>query len=234
MRFVIKEIVNNYFVTDQKLALLKPLLDKESIFSSWDGTPGVKAVAAMRLTLYMAILSDMKSILFDTGGKTASMENVISALENKHFLNSIKNEYCKPIGVRVYGHDDDPEMKKLIEKQIHTQDIAKAEEHFTTLLPETIELFYSLKGSELAERVCDARNKMISHIEITTRDGERALYNPTDFGLKWNDARDIVEESKDIIFNSNLLINNSSYDLEDFLIGHKEAARSFWSVVNNA
>ena len=75
---------------------------------------------------------------------------------------------------------------------------------------------------------------MISHKEIRTVDGERALYNPTDFGLKWHDAQNIMLEAKEIIFNCNYLIHRGSYDLDGFKKGHTDAANSFWSRSKNA
>ena len=232
--FVIKEIINGYFVTDQKLALLLPLLEDKELFGKWDGSAGVSGVEALRLTLYMAVLADMRALLFDNDKRAASLEQVIEALKNEHFIKMIRQKFCKPPGVRVCSHDDDEEMRKLIEQQVQSEHIKHAEESFDSLLPETIQLFEKLKASELASRVDGARSKMISHKEIRNADGERALYNPTDFGLKWSDATDIVLQSRDIIFNCNLLINNGSYDLDSFLGGHKEAASSFWGVAKNA
>ncbi|MCE8001847.1 hypothetical protein HOP53_03245 [Halomonas sp. MCCC 1A11081] len=232
--FVITEIVNGYFVADQKLALLLPLLEDKELFGVWDGTAGVSGVEALRLTLYMAILSDMRALLFDNDKRAASLEQVVEALKNEHFVKVIRKRFCKPSGVKVLGHDDDEEMRQFVEEQVQDQQIKDAEETFDRLLPQTIQLFDKLKASKLASRVSDARSKMISHKEIRTVDGQRALYNPTDFGLKWGDASDVVLQSRDIIFNCNLLINNSSYDLDSFLGGHKKAASSFWGVAKNA
>ena len=81
----------------------------------------------------------------------------------------------------------------------------------------------------LITRVINARSKMISHKEIRTVDGERTLYNPTDFGLKWHDAQNIMSEAKEIIFNCNYLIHHNSYDLNGFQNSHRNAASIFWS-----
>jgi hypothetical protein len=233
-QFVIKEIINGYFVTDQKLALLLPLLDDEELFGKWDGTAGVNGVKALRLTLYMAVLADMRALLFDGDKHSASLEQVIGALRNEHFVKILRQKFCNPPGVNVCGYDDDEQLRKLVEKQVQADHTSSAEQLFDNLLPETIRLFDELEDSDLACRVDEARSKMISHNELRTVRGERGLYNPTDFGLKWRDAADIVLQSRNIIFNCNLLINNSSYDLDSFLDSHNEAANSFWSVAKNA
>lgn len=234
IEFVVKEIVNGYFVTDQKLALLTPLLEDKDLFGKWDGTLGVNGIAALRLTLYMAVLSDMRALLFDCDKRAASLEHVIEALRNQHFVKMIRENFCTPPGVHVAGYDDDEQMRKFVEEQVQAEHISQAQETFDSLLPQTLQKFEEMKTSELAGRVNDARSKMISHKEIRTVGGERALYNPTDFGLKWGDAAEIVGVARAIIFDCNLLINNGSYDLDGFLGGHKESADCFWAVVRSA
>ncbi len=231
---VINEIINSFFVVDQKLALLKPLLEDKELMPTWDNTPGVRAIEALRLTIYMAILSDMRAILFDTYDTSASIENLLSAFTNDAYVKALKTKFSKPLKVIVVNHGDDPKKKAWVTKQIQEDHTAREEKRFDELLLKTTSQFKEIKNSNLYERVNNARNKMISHKDIRTLDGERGLYNPIDFGLKWGDANDIVEKGKEVIFNSNLLITNSLFDLDSFLGGHKEAAESFWSVVKNA
>lgn len=228
--FVIQTIVNNYFVAHQKVFLLQPLLEDEELFGLWNHTHGVNAVEALRMTLYTAVLSDMRAILFDGDKRTASLEHVIESLRNKQFSMAVRENYIQPPPSKVLGHDDDLEMQELIERSGREMHLKTASEQFDRLLPETIQAFDELKSSELAERVDTARSKIISHKEFKTIDGERRLYNPEDFGLKWGDAKEIVEMSEVIIFNVNLLINCSSYDLESFFSAHKLSADSFWSI----
>jgi hypothetical protein len=236
MEFVIEEIINGYFVTYQKLALLSPLLGDKELVGKWDGTPGVDGFETLRLTLYMAVLSDMRALLFDGQEQSASLKNVIDALRNEHFVKMIRDRFCKPPGVwaNVCGHDDGEEKRKSVEKQVQTDHVKHRKERFDTLRSQTIELFDHLTNSELSKRVMDARDKMISHNDIRSVGRKRARYNPTDFGLKWKDAAEIVSLSQDIIFKCNLLINDSSYLVDDFLCSYKESANSFWAVVKNA
>lgn len=229
-KFVIKTIINNYFVTHQKITLLVPLLEDKELFGVWNNTIGQNAVEALRMALYMAVLSDMRAILFDLDKRTASLEQVINALHDKRFLMEVQNNFIQPPASKVIGHDDDMEIQALISNSGKDSYMQSANAQFQKILNETLNAFASLKSSELAERVNKARSKIISHKEIKTVNGERSLYNPEDFGLKWTDAKDIVENAKNIIFNVNLLINCSSYDLDDFLTSHQLSADSFWSV----
>ena len=229
VEFVIKELINGYFVADQKLALLIPLLEDEVLIHSWDETAGVKAAEALVFTLNMSVLSDIRALLFDPDKGTVSLKHIVSVLENQHSVKILRNSFTALEEVQVIGHDDDDNMRKTIEKYVNEESIQQRGEEFDKLVTETIDKYSALTGSDLAQRVINARSKMISHKEIRTVDGERTLYNPTDFGLKWHDAENIMSEARKIIFNCNYIIHRNSYDLDGFHNGHRDAANSFWS-----
>ena len=97
-----------------------------------------------------------------------------------------------------------------------------------------VKKFNALKSSELGIRLDSARSKMIAHKEINNNQGERALYNPTDFGLKWSDAKNILGESKELIYECNYIVNRTHVDLERSQHGNQEASNSFWTKMKNA
>lgn len=230
---MIKGIVNSYFVADQYLKLLQPLLTDQSIYSIWDFGEGVEGVAAMRMALYSHILSDMRAIMFDPGDKVTSMKNIIAALEDNGASKLIRENFCTPAGVKVCG-DYSPEDEQSLIETIQREDI----EHKMSLFDKTQETllkqYLELENSELGRRVDAARSRMISHKQVTTIEGQRKLFDASDFGLEFSDAKDIVEESKSIIFGANLLLLNGSYDLKSFLGHHELVANKFWGKYRNA
>ena len=70
---------------------------------------------------------------------------------------------------------------------------------------------------------------MISHKEVRTLEGERQLYDASAFGLKWGDAEEIVNMAEKIIFDIALLINNTSWVLDNIIEAHQESAKSLWT-----
>lgn len=152
----------------------------------------------------------------------------MSVLQNVHSVKILRESFTAPEEVTVVGHDDN-RMKNTIESYVNEESIKQRGEEFDKLVTEVLDKYNALEKSELAHRVINARSKMISHKEIRTVDGERTLYNPTDFGLKWHDAQNIMSEAKEIIFNCNYLIHHNSYDLNGFQNSHRNAASIFWS-----
>jgi hypothetical protein len=232
-RFMIKGIVNSYFVSDQNLKLLQPLLTDENLYSTWDFGEGVDGVAAMRMALYSHVLSDMRAIMFDPGKNVTSMKKIIAALECNVASKIIKESFCTPTGVNVCGDYSSEDEQSIIES-IQKEEVEQKESLFDKTKEPVLPQFYELENSDLGRRIDAARSKIISHKQVTTIEGKRKLFDASDFGLKFSDAKDIVEESKAIIFDTNLLLLNGSYDLKEFLGHHDLVATKFWSKCQNA
>ncbi|MBO6871978.1 MAG: hypothetical protein JJ882_15300 [Balneola sp.] len=234
LKFIAKKSISNYFEIYQSVALLVPLLEDENLFQSWKGTPGIDAVSSLQWTLYMSIIADMRALLFDTDDRVASLANVIKPLVNTHLIEQLRADFCDPPGIQVGGHDEDPALKALVKKQIQEGHIKSKKQEFDELVPRCQKCFKEIKESDLGRRVENARNKLIAHNEMRTDNGERRSYNPKDFGLKWGDAQEVVLAAKKLVFDINLLINNSSYDVDGFRKILDDRAKHFWERVERA
>lgn len=234
--FTAQAVANGYFLADQKLALLTPLLEDKELYTAWNGTAGAGAGAAdaMRFTLYSAIITDMRSYLFDKDKRAASVQQIVCSLGNEHVLKVLRKNYAQPSPVEILGEYKHEETKIAIEKQINQYEVDQRQKIFDEKCPIIIEKFNALKSSDLGKRIDSARSKMITHKEINHRNGDRALYTPADLGLKWDDASNLLNECRELIFDCSLIINNTSFKLESFHYGSREAADSFWGIVKNS
>ncbi len=221
---MINGIVNSYFIVDQNLKLLKPLLEDKDTYSKWDNTYAVDGVSALRLVLYLHILSDMRAILFDTHKKVASIHNLIKALENPQTVKRLKERFCIPND--VIGDDE------FINNIIKQHDIEIKQNAFEDMLSKVQLEYCELKKSELAQRVDDARNQMIAHKEFATVKTQRKMYDASDFGLKFSDAEEIVTHSKNIIFLIYSLFTCSHFDTDSATYHHELVANLFWRKSN--
>lgn len=233
-KFIADAVANGFLLADRKLALLEPLIEDEDIYKSWNGTNGAFAVDLMRMTLYTSIISDMRSLLFDNDKRAVSVQQIVNSLENEDVSKALRQEYAQASPVEMIGDSSDDEMNKIIAKQIQQEEMEQLTATFDEKRPEIIERFRALKESDLCRRLALARNKMISHREINNGGPERALYNPADFSLKWDDAKNILCSSEAIILDCCLIINDTHVDLESFRTGNRDAGGSFWSRSKNA
>ena len=226
--FINKGVISDYFIADQNWQLLSPLLFDKEVYSRWDHTEGVDGVKVIRMALYTRIITDLCAILFDRDKRSGSILKVISALEDKAVVKELRKRFCMPTGVTIVNDLDESETLCLT-KQIQQEEIIRKENTFDRVLPEVISGYKKLEESELAQRIKSARSKIYAHKEIQTVDGERKYYDGGEFGLTYRDAEKALDETREIIFNSYLLLTNSSYSLDSFLNHHTKVANEYWS-----
>lgn len=225
---MLSSIINTYFLADQNQKLFGQLLDNPDLLARWDGSYAVSGVNSIRFSLYMYILSEMRAILFDTQKKVASIHNVLKSLEDENFLNQLRKWFCDTSQKEILSFDG-----SLSEE---TKDYFRAEDSklmvtwFEQLLEQATTNYEVLLTSEIGSRVNNARNKMISHKEFQSTEGAgRRVFEATDFGLVYSDAKDIIEMSHDIIFPLFSLFTKSYFGSKHFMDHHKIVAKEFWS-----
>lgn len=229
IEYLAEAIVGKYLIVDQERALMEPVVFDKSIIKCWDNSLAAHGLEALRMSLYMSVLSAMNSLLFDDYAKTVSLYNVRKMLDDEGLVGLLRENYCKPLEVNHLNDDLDEEGKRLIEARIHAEHSERAAEDFDQRLKAVREDYQRLRESSLAERIQKARDKMVGHYQVTSRDGERRLYNPTDFGLKWGDASEIMDAAKAIIFDIPLVVSRRWYCVDDHISAHKDIAAQFWS-----
>ncbi|GHC17038.1 hypothetical protein [Aidingimonas halophila] len=222
-------IVGKYFMADQERALMEPIVSDESIIKHWDNSLAAHGLEALRMSLYMSVLSAMNSLLFDNYAKTASLYNVCKMLEDERLVGLLREAYCKPLEINHLNDDLDEEAKRVIETSINAEHRELASDDFDQRLKAVREGYERLCKSSLAERVQNARDRMVAHYQVTSLEGERRLYNPADFGLKWGDASEIMAQAKVIIFDVPLIVSGRWYCVDDYVLGHKDIAAQFWN-----
>ena len=225
---MISSIVNTYFLADQNQKLLGHLLDNPELLSRWGDSYAMSGVNSLRFSLYMHVLSEMRAILFDRQKRVASIHNVIECLNDESFNKKLKEWFCDTSKKEIYSFDgtlseDSKEYMRLEDAKLK----AKA---FDELLDKVKTNFKKLKESEVGIRVDNARNKMISHKEFSsTKETGRRVFDASDFGLVYSDAKDIIEQSHDIIFPIYTLFTKSHFDSKHSMKHHELVATEFWS-----
>ena len=123
-------IVGKYLMADQERALMEPIVSDESIIQHWNNSLAAHGLEALRMSLYMSVLSAMNPLLFDNYAKTASLYNVCKMLEDERLVGLLRENYCKPFEVNHLNDVLDEEDKRLIEASIHAEHRERAAEDF--------------------------------------------------------------------------------------------------------
>ena len=212
---------------------MEPLVSDESLIKCWDNPLASHGLQALRMSLYMSVLSAMKSLLFDECSKTASLYNLFKMLDDRRLVKHLKESRCKPFEVTHLNDDQNEDIKKMIEDKIYARHEKQSAEDFDQRLSAVRKDYEQLRDSELAGRVRGVRDRMIAHYQVISPKGERRLYNPADFGLKWGDASELMAESKTIVFEVSYIVSGSWYSADDHIAIHKDIAGHFWGRVGH-
>lgn len=227
-KMIISSIVNTYFLADQNQKLLGHLLDNPELLSRWKDSYAMSGVNSLRFSLYMHVLSEMRAILFDSQKRVASVRNMVECLNDEAFIAKLKEWFCDTSNKEIYSCDGTLSEGSIEHIRLESTKLkAKA---FDEILDKVKTNFQNLKESEVGIRVNNARNKMISHKEFSsTKETGRKVFDASDFGLVYSDARDIVEQSHDIIFPIYSLFTKSHLDSVYSMKHHELVATEFWS-----
>lgn len=227
-KMMISSIVNTYLLADQNQKLLGHLLDNPELLSRWNGSYAMSGVNTLRFSLYMHILSEMRAILFDSQKKVASIHNMIECLSDETFNEKLKEWFCDTSNKKIFSFDGTLSEDSI--EFFRLEDAKSKAKAFDKLLDKAKTNFQKLKESEVGFRVNNARNKMISHKEfLSTKETGRRVFDASDFGLVYSDAKYIVEQSHDIIFPIYNLFTKSHFNSMHSTKHHELVATEFWS-----
>jgi len=227
LRFINKGIISSYFIAEQYWQMLAPLLQNKDVYSKWNYTDGVGGVKVIRMALYTSIIVDLHACLFDNDKRSGSLNNIISGIKDSRVNKELRKEFCIPSSPITVGEHSSEEIKDISE-QLQSKEISQQEELFDRVYTEVISVYEEFESSDLALRIKKARSKIFAHKEIRTIEGERSFYGAEGIGIKFNDAKELLDLSKKVIFDTNLLLTNSSYSMDSFLRHHEVVANEFW------
>lgn len=124
--------------------MLNPLLENKELFESWDGQQGAAGLAALRWTLYSAIITDLHALLFDKYSNTASLKKVIEKLEKTELKDKLEEDYARCNDVNIVNCNEELEsmidMNSIKKSYVGSQN-EELEKKFHKIHPQTIKGF---------------------------------------------------------------------------------------------
>ena len=223
-----KAMIRKLIAVDLKLEMLSPALFDKRVSDKWDGSPGAHGFEVLRTSMYFDSIRELTAISLDRYPTSPSIHNILEMLQSKELLQSLREEYCKPLPINWVG-DIDGESKAFWEERFKERETQEASDRFNTHLRKSKQLFKELKQSEYFNRVKRARNKLVAHCDMVEDDGNFRPFEPTDVGLKWNDPEEYFKLIQPIITELVLLTSNEAYSLDISNGQHKAIAKDFWN-----
>lgn len=221
-------MIGRLIIADQKIAMLQPILNDETIYKKWDKSYGAHGLELLRITLFFDLIRELAAISIDKDSRAPSIKNILKLLDSNALVVTLKSEYCKPLPIK-WINDIDEESKIFWEERHKERKLEESKEKFDNHLLTAKESFTKLKKSELFKKIRDSRNKIVAHYEMRSEGSTPSLFSPTDINLKWGDPEDFYEKIKPIITELLLLISNEGYPLDLFKEEHEKVSNDFWT-----
>lgn len=225
-----REMASAYLMADAKLALLKPLAYNKKFVARFDHSLGAHGLQLLRTTLLVDIIEDLVGFTQDNDKSSASLVNIRNRISNIELREAIKEDFCKPPPITWVNTELDEAIRQRFEEDENTKYREKQARKFDQLYESVTMGIDMLIDSDMAKKLKNVRNKVSSHYAMTSQGEEPRLLNLADFGLKWGDAEQYMQDAKKVIFDMILLVTNISYDLEGFEKHHTRIANDFWRV----
>lgn len=223
-----RTVVAAYFTANRKLALLRPILHDQGLIQHYDNSVAAHGLNLLQTTLFLDLVKDAAVFTLDQGKRVASLRNVLRLLSQDDLRKELCREYCTPRPSHWVGGNIDEETKRFLEER-RREDFRKAQAvDFARRYRELQEKASIVFAGDLATRLQTARDKLIAHYEMTAAGSEPRPVRPEDVGLRWGDVDDYFGEIEPLIFDAELLISDSSYDLAQFKGNSERIAREFW------
>ncbi|NBD16735.1 MAG: hypothetical protein GVY04_11535 [Cyanobacteria bacterium] len=229
LKVINQGIISSFFIAEQYWQILSPLLDDPNVYSRWNYSEGVMGAKVLRMALFTSIIVDMHASLFDKNNKSGSLKKIIDDLGDKNVKQYLKDVFSTPDEIHFVGNHSEEEIADMI-KTIQKQQKQELGKEFECLHRKVIEDYDHLEKSDLASRIKKARDKIFAHKEVRQIDDERRFFDvaDNDISISFYDAKELLNASKIIIFNTNKLLEKSVFSLDILLDHHRFVASEFW------
>lgn len=228
IRAYAKAMIGRLIVADQKLAMLKPLVNDKELIRKWDQSYGANGLESLRITLYFDLVRELAAVSLDKDSRSPSIRNILELLESEPLLQALKEDYCKPLPLNWIS-DVDRDSRKFWEEKHKERELAENSLKFDSHYVKVKTAFGELEETDLCMKIKDTRNKIVAHYEMRGGGEVPRLYDPSDVGLMWGDAESYLEAVKPIMVELVLMISNEGYALDIYRQQHEKVANDFWS-----
>lgn len=227
-----RALASKHLEISQTAAILRPLIEDESIHKSIDNTYAAHAHEHLIFTLLYSVIQSLCNLTLDRDRRSLSLRNVLDEINDDAVKPLIREKFSRPIPIKLIGNSldqlSDQERTAYLERR-EREDRAKEAERFDELLNKVNERAQELFDGELAGKLNRARNKVISHYDKAPVGQEAPLVSISEMGLKWGDHERFLSESRSVIFDTVLLVTRGNYELEGFAEMHTKYAEDFWN-----
>lgn len=175
--------------------------------------------------LYSCIL-DASNIALDGDRRTASIRNLVEALNDPTLVDTLREEYA--VWNLVAASDVEPDLLPLLQASEEREE-SERRAQFDQRLEHLHERWAEFGESSRLKSFVTMRDKVIAHRELRFVDGEYRAFNTAALGIKFGDLKAVIESLQELIDLITLLFRNASFDFEMLEQQVSRYSAHFWA-----
>jgi hypothetical protein len=224
----LKVIVEHLY--DTWLHLLRRQLTMQSLGRNEDLHEALEQTYVTHITntlqdvLVIDLLRELGALVLDDDHRSASIARAMAALRDPDVLAELRREHEV---VRPLGHNDGEKLTPTqhAELDAHWEQLERRDQlaRFEQWRAELAAIDTELTGSEIGEKLRQARNKGIAHYDMVRSGDDWKLWRVDGTGLTWGQINSYVGTCSKAIEALLALVRQTSFDFE----GSKEVAQGY-------
>ncbi len=224
-----RAMLRRYVAADRKLAMLKPIAYDQDLIARWDKSVGALGVTVLQETLFLDLVGDARAFTLDLDNRAASLRNVMQMLADDDLRAAVRDAFCAPPPKEWVGPPMTEEMAQIrqtLDRKAQQQKSADFDRRYAELVKGA----GALVQHKLSNKIDRARHRLVGHFGMTKdrTDEEPRAVTPQDVGLKWGDIEKFFEMAEPLIAETDLLVSNTTWAMEQSKAIHERVAKDFW------
>lgn len=206
--------------------ILEPMLFNKQVPKQHGSGKQARGFLILRHTLFLSCAQDIAKLSLDDDGRTPSLLNLISALNDTNLRNSFREKFAIWHSSLV-EIETDPEIVEVL-KRMDLREEGERRAQFDELFIQVANEWAAFSANSFLNGFSTIRNKVSAHTEIQYVVDKYQFVDISSLGIKWSDMRKAIELMQSLIELLGLLIRNAGFAWDMLDEQLSKASTDFW------
>lgn len=212
----------------ERYAMLEPMLFDKSVVESKGSGLKSRGFHVLKHSLFLSCVQDIVKLIFDADTRTPSLNNMINALGDERFRNTLREDFAI-WKIPLVEEETDPQIIEALAR-IELREEAERRAQFDELYCEATSLWTTLSNNEAVKSFKTIRDKVSAHTEVTLFADKYQFINIGTLGIKWGDLKLSIGQMQRLVEIVGLLIRNVGFAWDSLDEQLQKASHGFWEV----
>lgn len=216
LKVIVKHLGDTWPHVLRRQLCLQTLGCHEDLHAALSQTYAAHVTNMLQDVLVIDLLRELGALVLDSDSRAASVRRALIALKDSEVIAGLRREYeiVPPLG-HIGGDPIAPTMRAEIDRQWEATERRDRLATFDQLLNTELPIDEELLGSEVGNKLWQARSKGVAHYDVVRAGDDWNLWQVEGTGLTWGQINDYVYTCTKAIDTLLLLVKQASFDFDE-------------------